>query len=416
MVLICQEGIILSNSNQPRLLSFTLSGSSILGDEVTVSLSDGVAVLVGRNGAGKSAILEGFEAIASRAIGKFNRNKPEDEDSIPKSLVVRVLTPTNRTLQYQYKFEPLISSDDDLNIDESVEDNSEESLLSWEDKCEYIDGNRETLWHSENNKKRFWDIEGNLIVTIFSGSNSFRTPHVNQILNNIDFPIERKWFYQILSSIRLLGKDPVRRNLRRKKSILEITSKRIKLNGFEMADNLSRRLFRVNEKDEISEVESICQRIGLGDKIEVIKYFSNGEIKQNIEDQEYVSQVFVDRVNIGLLSDGTLRVISILVEIITSLPGATIMIEEPEMQLHPGMLSRFLNEIEAYIYGKNLIISTHSPEVVSWTSPDKINLIHREDKKTTVRKLGGNEIDSVYQYLSDEGTLGELVYSGFLDE
>jgi predicted ATPase len=54
----------LSNENQPRLLSFTLDGWDVLGGKVSVSLSDRVAVLVGQNGAGKSAILEGFEAIA----------------------------------------------------------------------------------------------------------------------------------------------------------------------------------------------------------------------------------------------------------------------------------------------------------------------------------------------------------------
>jgi len=61
-----------SQSQQPRLLSFALSNWPVLGDRVTVSLADGVAVLVGRNGAGKSAILESFAAIASvAALGKL---------------------------------------------------------------------------------------------------------------------------------------------------------------------------------------------------------------------------------------------------------------------------------------------------------------------------------------------------------
>jgi hypothetical protein len=44
---------IMSDSNPPRLLSFTLDGWPVLGGPVTISLNDGVAVLVGRNGAGK---------------------------------------------------------------------------------------------------------------------------------------------------------------------------------------------------------------------------------------------------------------------------------------------------------------------------------------------------------------------------
>ncbi|WP_201789162.1 hypothetical protein [Scytonema hofmannii] len=44
------------NTSQPRLLSFTLDGWTALGGQVSVFLVDRVGVLVGRNGAGKSAI------------------------------------------------------------------------------------------------------------------------------------------------------------------------------------------------------------------------------------------------------------------------------------------------------------------------------------------------------------------------
>ena len=82
----------------------------------------------------------------------------------------------------------------------------------------------------------------------------------------------------------------------------------------------------------------------------------------------------LDGVNIGLLSDGTLKSLSILIELISSNPSSTIIIEDPESQIHPAMLAKLLNEIETYTYGQNLIVSTHSPQVVSWTSPEKINL------------------------------------------
>ena len=87
-----------SNTNQPRLLSFTLDGWSVLGSRVTVSLENGVAVLVGRNGAGKSAILEGFEAISLCAIGRFNQ-LVYDSESFPKILEIEILTPTARRLE-----------------------------------------------------------------------------------------------------------------------------------------------------------------------------------------------------------------------------------------------------------------------------------------------------------------------------
>ena len=80
------------------------------------------------------------------------------------------------------------------------------------------------------------------------------------------------------------------------------------------------------------------------------------------------------------------------------------------------MLEKLLNEIESYTYGQNLILSTHSPQVVSWTQPDKINLVYRQNSQTFVRKLAGNEMKSVVAYLNEEGSLGDLVYSGILDD
>lgn len=80
------------------------------------------------------------------------------------------------------------------------------------------------------------------------------------------------------------------------------------------------------------------------------------------------------------------------------------------------MLAKLLNEIETYTYGQNLIISTHSPQVVAWASPEKINLVHRKDGQTFVRKLGEAQIHNVIEYLSEEGDLGEWIYSGVLDD
>ena len=106
-----------SKTNQPRLLSFTLDGSSVLGGRVTVSLHDGVAVLVGRNGAGKSATIEGLQAISLCAIGKSNRVPYNNSDSIPKILEVTILTPTDRFLTYKYELVPTPKSNQSSNID-----------------------------------------------------------------------------------------------------------------------------------------------------------------------------------------------------------------------------------------------------------------------------------------------------------
>jgi AAA domain, putative AbiEii toxin, Type IV TA system/AAA domain len=406
-----------SNTNQPRLLSFTLDGWSVLGSRVTVSLDDGVAVLVGRNGAGKSAILEGFEAISLCAIGRFNQLM-YDSESFPKILEIEILTPTDRRLEYRYEFTTLASSDEDLNFDDSddsIDEKSEVSRFSWNDYCRYINEGEDHLWTTNNGVTTF-NTGDAPIITVLGNTHSLRQSL--PATSPIKLPNEMLWVYSVLRGVRLLGKASIRQRTRRQPSQLRVSSKGISTRPFSLGDILARKILRLIGKDELSEIESICKRVGLGSKISVQKFILSRDSGEKIEneDEEYISSVLLDGVNIGLLSDGTLRVLSILIEIIASSPNTTTIIEEPETQIHPGMLAKLLNEIETYSFGENLILSTHSPQVVSWTRPEKIILVHRDNGRTFVRKLGDDQIHNVIEYLSEEGELGEWIYSGVLDD
>jgi energy-coupling factor transporter ATP-binding protein EcfA2 len=409
-----------SNTNQPRLLSFTLDGWSVLGSRVTVSLEDGVAVLVGRNGAGKSAILEGFEAISLCAIGRFNQ-LVYDSESFPKILEIEILTPTDRRLEYKYEFTTLPRSDEDLNFDdsdESIDEKSEVSRFSWNDCCRYINEGEYPLWTTDNGVTTFHTGDSP-IITVLGNTNSLRQSLPTT--SPIKLPNEMLWVYSVLRGVRLLGKTPIRQRTRRRPSQLRVSGKRISSGLFSLGDILAQKILRLIGKDELSELESICQRVGLCSKISEQKFIlskDSGEKNENEDEDEeyYISSVLLDGVNIGLLSDGTLRVLSILIEIIASSPNTTTIIEEPETQIHPGMLAKLLNEIETYSFGENLILSTHSPQVVSWTSPDKIILVHRDNGRTFVRKLGDDQIHNIIEYLSEDGELGEWIYSGVLDD
>jgi Fe-S cluster assembly ATPase SufC len=403
--------------NQPRLLSFTLDGWGVLGGPVSLSLVNQVGVLVGRNGAGKSAILEGFEAISSCAMGRSIVSRMIDSDSIPSILQVEILTPTNRRLGYRYELIIPFSMDDlDTDIDDTTNDNSLENSFSWNDSCQYIDGDQELLWKTEFGLTSF-NNNGEPIFAILGNTTSLRQSNIpgNSSLN---LPPEMQWVYAILKGIRLLGKAPIRRTSRRQPSLLKVTSKKISASRFDLADTLARRIFRWVGTDDFDELENVCQRIRLAKKITVQKFVlseHSGQTDQG-KDEEYIASVLLDGVNIGLLSDGTLRVLSILIEIIAHYPNTTTIIEEPETQIHPAMLAKLLNEIKSYTWDENLIISTHSPQVVAWTKPENISLVYRNQGRTSVRKLEEGEIEKVVEYLCEEGDLGDWIYSGILDE
>jgi predicted ATP-binding protein involved in virulence len=406
-------------------LSFALDGWTALGGRVSVSLINRVAVLVGRNGAGKSAILEGFEVISSSVLGNFRRPSQFDIDNIPKILEIEILTPTERRLHYKYELVIISTSSDndvDLTIDNTAIENSDESQFTWNESCQYIDGVKEILWTIEMGTTTFDRSE---ITTL----ESHRPPDLPMLRYLRGTPRaklleelipERQWVYDVLRGVRLLGKTAIRQTYIRRPCLLQVSRQRITptSNVFPgKLDRLVRKIFRM-KTEELNEFESICQRIGLARKITIEKFILSEAFKERAENEneKYIISVLLDGVNIGLLSDGTLRVLSLIIELIDPPPSVTTIIEEPETQIHPGMLAKLLNEIDTYTFGQNLILSTHSPQVVGWSSPDKINLVYRNHGQTIVRKLDEEEIQKVVEYLHEEGDLGEWLYSGIFDD
>lgn len=409
------------DANPPRLLSFTLDGWSVLGSPVTVSLEDRVAVLVGRNGAGKSAILEGFEAIAARAIGKVNKRPSDEFGSIPHVLDIKILTPYGRRLTYKYEVIGNIPYD----VEPDPDDDNAELLIariSWDDSCQYVDCDMETLWTTKQGVTTF-DTEDNKISSILGHMSSLaagRKTYSESITGKI--PKEMDWIYSVLAGVRLLGGNIVQRKSGRRPSFLQNSRTGIwPSTAIPWIDRLALQIKNLSSQ-ELDELTMICKRIGLGNRISIQSFESKQDGQSDTENQRSpsavlsISAVLLDGTNIGLLSDGSLKVLSILVSLIRLVPNSTIIIEEPEAQIHPGLLAKLLNEIEAYTFEDNLILSSHSPQVVAWSAPNKIHLVHRQDNRTYIRKLGENEIHQVTSYLQEDGDLGEWIYSGILDE
>ena len=399
----------------PRLLSFTLDDWPVLGGPVTISLNDGVAVLVGRNGAGKSAILEGFSRIVSFARSGFKgllngvSIHENIDENIPKSLEIKLLTPTNRQLIYKYEIIKLPAFIKVITVHKNrdITDNNEEMQLLWSEFCQYADDSQEALWIAKDGVTTIYKNS----ASIYSTNSLIQGAHSSQ-KSLPELPDELYWVRSVLGEINLLDKYPIRSISQRTPLFLRF--KEDYSNPFHVPDlgNLSSEFrsnlrYVITNQDRIKEFENICQRIGIVNTISEKKFLG---------DNEYLSEILFDGINIGLLSDGTLWILSILLEVLNSNPDSTLIIEEPETQIHPGMLEKLLNEIESYTYGQNLILSTHSPQVVSWTQPDKINVVYRENDRTFVRKLANNEIKSIVAYLNEEGSLGDWVYSGILDD
>jgi hypothetical protein len=155
-------------------------------------------------------------------------------------------------------------------------------------------------------------------------------------------------------------------------------------------------------KAALREASAIGRRLGVWKTLEVRVFGLEKEF----------CTVTVDGVNLGMVSDGTQRVLEILLAMLA--PGTSVLIlEEPETSLHPGLVVRLLHELDAC--EAQLLITTHSPQVVSHFSPKQLRLVERKAGKTHVRALPTEQAERLTEYLN-EGTLGEYVFQGGLDD
>lgn len=186
------------------------------------------------------------------------------------------------------------------------------------------------------------------------------------------------------------------------------------LQDLSSAEQLNQDLANLRETNEevFEEIGSVGRRIGIWQTLSVEVYSPTyGHASSPL------GAVLVDGVNIGRVSDGTLRILSILLALIDrSEDPLTLLIDEPELGIHPGLLARLLNEIDAYGSDAQVVIATHSPQVVSWARPEELRLVERTNGRTTVRSLTEAQADRVHHYLQDQGSLGDFVYGGGLDD
>ena len=104
------------------------------------------------------------------------------------------------------------------------------------------------------------------------------------------------------------------------------------------------------------------------------------------------------------LSDGTLRFICLTTALLQPDPPSTIIIDEPELGLHPYAIEILAELIEATAGKTQLIISTQSPALVDYFEPKDIIVVNRKKGASVFQRLSKDELSS---WLEDY-SLGDL--------
>jgi predicted ATPase len=104
------------------------------------------------------------------------------------------------------------------------------------------------------------------------------------------------------------------------------------------------------------------------------------------------------------LSDGTLRFICLTTALLQPEPPSTIIIDEPELGLHPYAIEILAELIKTTSSETQLIVSTQSPALVDYFEPEDIIVVNREKGASVFNRLNKDELSS---WLKDY-SLGDL--------
>ena len=92
------------------------------------------------------------------------------------------------------------------------------------------------------------------------------------------------------------------------------------------------------------------------------------------------------------LSDGTLRFIALAALLLQTKLPTVIIIDEPELGLHPVAIETFAAMVKRASLSAQIIVSTQSSNLVNCFDPEDIIAVDRTDGQTTFRRLNAEEM------------------------
>lgn len=169
------------------------------------------------------------------------------------------------------------------------------------------------------------------------------------------------------------------------------------------ASNLPAVLFRLKQTDvsAFSLIEATVRSVAPYFKRFRLAPMLTDESRIKLEWEEVDSDMYLDA---SSLSDGTLRFIALATLLLqTNLPE-TIIIDEPELGLHPAAMAKLSAMIKKAAAKAQVIIATQSVTLISNFSINDLIVVGRDENQSTFHRL--NEED--FSHWLDEYSVGDL--------
>jgi predicted ATP-binding protein involved in virulence len=149
---------------------------------------------------------------------------------------------------------------------------------------------------------------------------------------------------------------------------------------------------------------------------------SGGRIRKRTREKILVVPQFTignNKLSPNQLSEGTFKTITLLFYLVTE-ASSILLVEEPEVCVHHGLLSSIIELIKTYSHDKQILLSTHSDFVLDHVPPENVYKVSYTPKEETTithitKSMSKRELEALKNYLETEGNLGEYWKHGALE-
>ncbi|MDX2077601.1 MAG: AAA family ATPase [bacterium] len=112
-----------------------------------------------------------------------------------------------------------------------------------------------------------------------------------------------------------------------------------------------------------------------------------------------------NRFTLSQESDGTVRLLSLLTALYQPYRPSLTIIEEPELFVHSGVLAMVYDAIEESALHQQIIITTHSPDLITKFDAHAIRVVELTDNGTKIDMIDDNLLEAVNQKFVSTGDI-----------
>ena len=175
-------------------------------------------------------------------------------------------------------------------------------------------------------------------------------------------------------------------------------------------ENLARVIKKIleNKEDKRKFSNLIKETLPFINDISVEKLYDNSlafKVKENYNANAVVPS--------SLLSDGTIAVTAMVVAVFFE-DKKLLIFEEPEKGIHPALISKIMNLMYDASEHKQILITTHNPEIVKHTALQDLLLMSRNETGFS-SIIKPNDMESVHIFIENDLGIDQLFIQNLLD-